>query len=150
MKAISRSTKETERFAVFLLKEFSTQRPLVFALKGELGAGKTTFTKALASALGIQEKVSSPTFLLVRKYAVPKNKQFTHLVHIDAYRLHSGRELVALGLKEILARRENVVVIEWPEKVSRYLPSGTVELSLRATGPTERLVSWKRKKRKNS
>jgi len=90
-------------------------------LSGELGAGKTAFIQAVAQALGVEDSVTSPTFVLEKIYEL-KNSEFKHLVHIDAYRLENGAELAGLGFDEIMKDNRNVVVLEWPEKVAEALP----------------------------
>ena len=91
-------------------------------LSGELGAGKTAFTKAAARALGVEEIVNSPTFVLEKIYQLAPDKPFKRLIHIDAYRLASGDELSALGFDEILKDAGNLIFLEWPEKVADALP----------------------------
>lgn len=98
-------------------------------LSGELGAGKTAFTKALASALGVIEPVTSPTFVLEKIYTL-SNQQFEKLIHIDAYRLKEGRELESIGFDEAMKDRSNLIVLEWPERVERALPKAEVALTL--------------------
>lgn len=98
-------------------------------LSGELGAGKTAFTKAVAKALGITEDITSPTFVLLKAYDISYNG-FTRLIHIDAYRLESGAELAPLRLDEFLADPKNLIMLEWPENVADALPPATVSISI--------------------
>lgn len=102
---------------------------MLVTLSGELGAGKTAFTKAVARALGASEAVTSPTFTLQREYAL-NSGPFKTLVHIDAYRLKSGRELVPLRLAETLATNDTLIFLEWPEQVQDALPTPDVALKL--------------------
>ena len=92
----------------------------LIALEGELGAGKTAFVQAFVRALGVKTKVKSPTFNIVKKYKIPNVPQFVY--HIDCYRLRDHRDAVPIGIKEILKEKENFVLIEWPERISKILP----------------------------
>lgn len=95
----------------------------VVGLYGELGAGKTFFTGALAKIFKIQDPVVSPTFVIEKIYELPENSQnFLHLIHIDAYRLETSEELLNLGWKNIISDKNNLILIEWPEKVSDIMP----------------------------
>ncbi|MEI6238003.1 MAG: tRNA (adenosine(37)-N6)-threonylcarbamoyltransferase complex ATPase subunit type 1 TsaE [bacterium] len=99
----------------------------VFCLSGELGAGKTTFVQGVAKALGISTKVVSPTFVLEKRYEIPEfegKRRFKRLIHIDAYRLSHGKEILPLRFEETCADPENLVLIEWPEKVESAIPKG--------------------------
>lgn len=97
-------------------------RATVILLEGDLGAGKTTFTKELASALGIEkEAVHSPTFILKKEYGA-SHSRWKRLVHVDAYRFTHPEEAKVLRLEEDLRDREALVVIEWPSKMT-YLKS---------------------------
>ncbi len=98
-------------------------------LSGELGAGKTSFTQSVAQALGITEPVTSPTFVLEKVYELT-GQPFARLVHIDAYRLESGRALGALGFDELMQDPQNLVLLEWPEQVSDALPVPAHALTL--------------------
>lgn len=100
----------------------TTEGATVLGLSGELGSGKTTFVKAFARALGVEEHVTSPTFVLEKIYKLER-ADFDHLIHIDAYRLESGSELLTLGWGEMMANPKNLIVIEWPERVAEVLPS---------------------------
>ena len=96
----------------------------IVALAGDLGAGKTTLTQFLARELGITEQLISPTFVIMKKYEIPKSKNggvFSALIHIDAYRLESSRELERLGWAELIADPQNLIIVEWPEKVPELM-----------------------------
>jgi tRNA threonylcarbamoyladenosine biosynthesis protein TsaE len=94
----------------------------VILLDGDLGAGKTTFTKELAGTLGIEkEEVHSPTFILKKEYGSPHSR-FKKLVHIDAYRFTHPEEAKVLRLEEDLKDRNALVVIEWPSRMTYLKP----------------------------
>ncbi len=124
MKIISNNTKDTAEIAQSLCAELlsdSSDNPVVLCLSGNLGAGKTAFTKEIARHLGVREKVDSPTFVLMKKYPI-KTKGKKYLYHLDAYRLKNEKELLDLGWNEIVSSPENMVVLEWPENVSGAMP----------------------------
>ena len=98
-------------------------------LSGELGAGKTAFTKAAARALGIPEMVTSPTFVLEKIYLLPEEQAFRRLIHIDAYRLEKGSELGPLGFNELMHDTTNLIFLEWPERVKEALPIPAAQIS---------------------
>lgn len=120
MKYISRNEKETYQIAAKLAKKLKGGE--IIALEGDLGAGKTTFVKGLAKALGIKQHVTSPTFVLMKVYAIShKPLAISQLVHVDCYRLDEPQELFYLGLEEYLNKPEAVVIIEWADKIRNYL-----------------------------
>ncbi|HPN15437.1 MAG TPA: tRNA (adenosine(37)-N6)-threonylcarbamoyltransferase complex ATPase subunit type 1 TsaE [bacterium] len=92
----------------------------IIALSGEMGAGKTTLVQSLAKLAGAQKRALSPTFALMRVYPV-KYENIRRLVHVDAYRLESERDLPALDLDEELSEPGTVLVIEWPENIQKWL-----------------------------
>lgn len=102
-------------------------------LSGELGAGKTSFAQGVAKALGVEEHVTSPTFVLEKIYEL-ENQKFSRLVHIDAYRLKGGAELAPLGFDEIMRDSGNLVLLEWPEKVADALPPAAHALTFKVEG----------------
>lgn len=112
----------------------------LITLSGELGAGKTTFTQALARALGVTEAITSPTFVLMKIYALPDGGAFKRLVHIDAYRLQGAGDLAPLGFDEVLTDRENLVVVEWPEQVD--LKTADYKIALRVEADQSRTISY--------
>ena len=94
---------------------------LVVALQGDLGAGKTAFTKEVGKILGVEENMHSPTFVIEKIYGIDF-KGFKRLIHIDAYRIEKESELIHLGWNEIIKEPENLIFIEWPENVSGIIP----------------------------
>ena len=92
----------------------------VLALSGPLGAGKTTFTQALAQTLGVKEVPRSPTFSLMSTYQIHNHPSFRRLVHIDAYRLETPGALLALHLEEEPMEPGSLFVIEWPENIQAW------------------------------
>jgi tRNA threonylcarbamoyladenosine biosynthesis protein TsaE len=122
MKINSLNLKETSYIATILGSEIvKTKSLVVLGLVGGLGAGKTTFTKSLIKALGSKKKVTSPTFLIMRKFVL-KNKRKVY--HIDAYRI-AVYDLVHLGAKEIF-KSPNIVIVEWADRIKKTLPKDTV------------------------
>lgn len=112
---LSDSVKETYLLAKRVLS--SLEKSNLVALYGDLGSGKTTFVQGLTQALGVQETVSSPSFVLVKEYLLPEPVgDFKKLVHVDLYRLTSGEGVQALLLEELVADKSNLVVVEWAER----------------------------------
>lgn len=104
----------------------------VIILTGELGAGKTTFTQALAQALGITANITSPTFVLARHHDHPDDG--LNLVHVDAYRLTGADELASLDLESWLT--DSVVVIEWGRGIAETLTDSYLDIELIRLGAT--------------
>jgi len=123
----SHSIAETEAIATQWLADISNKyadkdEALVVGLSGHLGAGKTAFVKAVAKALGVKEAVTSPTFVLMKLYSLNpvgafKGFPWKRLVHIDAYRLERPEELEALAWEDLVADKNNLIMVEWPENV---------------------------------
>jgi tRNA threonylcarbamoyladenosine biosynthesis protein TsaE len=97
----------------------------VICLWGDLGSGKTFFTRALAAALGITELVDSPSFVLLKEYTGGKFPLF----HLDLYRLKNAADFLDLGITDLID--SGVTLIEWPELAAQYLPQRILNLSLR-------------------
>ncbi|QQR64738.1 tRNA (adenosine(37)-N6)-threonylcarbamoyltransferase complex ATPase subunit type 1 TsaE [Candidatus Kaiserbacteria bacterium] len=112
----------------------------VLALSGDLGAGKTAFTKELASLLGISYDITSPTFVIMKSYPIPAHSFFKTLVHIDAYRIESDDEMRVLGLAEILSEPTNLVCIEWPEKIQALIPKDAHTINISLVGTTRTIT----------
>lgn len=108
----------------------NTRGATIVTLSGELGAGKTTFTQAVAKALGIADTITSPTFVLEKIYSVEHDTRFDRFVHIDAYRLKEAAELRAIGFDEVIADAKNLIFLEWPEKVPGVQATIAITLSV--------------------
>lgn len=106
-----------------------SSRATVVTLSGDLGAGKTTLTQAVARKLGVQENVVSPTFVIMKAYKLSGAK-WKHLIHIDAYRLESEKEIEHLGWQELVADPGNLILVEWPERIEKVLPTQLTKLSI--------------------
>lgn len=128
---VSNSLEDTKKIAFELASKIvstslNNKKATVVSLSGELGSGKTTFMKYFAEAIGVEETIQSPTFVIERIYEIPASNfaynKFTHLVHIDAYRLESGEELSKLGWETLINEPKNLICIEWPERVAEVMP----------------------------
>jgi len=145
MEIITQSAKETQKLAADLIKKITekrVKRPLVLGLQGELGSGKTTFIQGLAEELKIKERVLSPTFIILKKFTIYDlrftKKKFKSFYHVDCYRIERSDELEELGFKEILKKPENIIVIEWAEKIKEILPKATLWLEFEHLGEDTR------------
>jgi len=155
MKILSKSVVETDKVAGDFLKQLKTKdnSALVVGLFGDLGSGKTTFTQALGKQLGIKETMTSPTFVIMKRYEVfgieypvlntqypIPNTKYSTLIHIDAYRLDSGKELLSLNFAEIIKDPKNLILIEWPERVADILPTDLVKINFKFISEFEREI----------
>ena len=126
----------------FTEKLRQSQQAIVIALRGDLGSGKTTFVQNVAKSLGINEDVTSPTFVIQKTYEIPKKSEFKKLVHVDAYRLDSAEDLTKLGFQDVLKDKESVVFIEWPEKISSVLPKDVEYIDFKFIDETKREIKY--------
>jgi len=112
--------------------------PKLVLLRGDLGAGKTTLVKGIAAGFEAaeEEDVTSPTFTLVHEYRGPR----ANLYHIDLYRVDTQRELETLGLDDLRAERNSILLIEWGEKFRRFLRERDVEIALERDGENGRRI----------
>mgnify|MGYP003393585341 CR=1 FL=1 len=124
-KIITNSSEETQKFSEALAQKIlqgkQYERAIVLSLSGDLGAGKTTFIQGFAKGLGIEEKILSPTFIVMKRFKI-KDSRFKNFYHFDCYRLDNEKDLETLGFVEIIENPENIVAIEWPERVEKILP----------------------------
>lgn len=137
-KYISNSPRETQDFAKKLAKDFKKTGGII-ALTGELGAGKTTFVQGFAKGLGIKEKIISPTFVLIRQHKIPNSDNF--LFHIDLYRLEEKVNPKTLGLEDMLKNKENIILIEWGEKIKELSAKETFWINFRKQTNDSRKIS---------
>lgn len=125
----------------FVEKNKKEEGATILTLSGDLGAGKTTLTQALAKELGVKENVISPTFILMKSYEL-KSKSHKQLVHIDAYRFDSHKELEKIGFAEIISNKGNLVLLEWPEKVNEVIPDSAIKVRLTHKNEEEREIEY--------
>ena len=134
MEYISNSPAETEALGEALAARLTAGT--VVAFTGDLGAGKTAFTRGLARGLGVPDRVTSPTFTIVNEYEDGRLPLF----HFDMYRLGSADELYDIGWEDYLARG-GVCAVEWSENIADALEGDTVLVDLRrGAGDSERLI----------
>lgn len=150
---LSRSEENTQNVAKELWQKYDSykgKRAIIFALEGEMGAGKTIFTKGLAKTMGITELVTSPTYSLENRYSILDTGH--SLAHIDAWRMEKSDELNALGFSSLIKNR-SVVAIEWAERVAdeiRKFDDEAIIIWVKIKNPStssgrnanERLISW--------
>ncbi len=125
---LSSSEKQTKQIASHLAK---TSKNHIFALSGELGAGKTIFVQGFAKGLGIKDRIISPTFVLIRQHKIPGTNKT--LYHLDLYRLEDTVNPKELGLEEIWSDPNNIIIIEWAEKI-KELPKNAIRISIQKQG----------------
>lgn len=119
---------------------------IVLALSGDLGAGKTTFTKLFAKSLDVKETLTSPTFVILKKYQILNPKftaNFNNLIHIDAYRLEDSKELQKLSFDSFYRNpnERNIICIEWPEIVPEIIPNDAIQMRFEHQEGTARKVT---------
>lgn len=130
------SIDELPAFANEFLKLINS--PKCIAFKGEMGAGKTTFTHALLESLGIQDFEGSPTFAIIQEYSVSEKGK---IYHMDCYRIKSITEAIDIGLEEILDEK-SYIFIEWAEKIEPLLPNDTIWVYIRNNDDLTRQISF--------
>jgi len=134
---LTKSQGQTNKLAKILAQEIlkrpiKTKGALIIGLEGELGSGKTTFIKGFAKGLGIRKRLTSPTFVLMKKY---KN-----LYHIDCYRIKGYKDILALDFKEIISSPKNIVFIEWAEKIRKILPQDRIWIKFKIISNKKREI----------
>jgi tRNA threonylcarbamoyladenosine biosynthesis protein TsaE len=139
---ITESFEETQKLGKAFAS--SLKGGAVIALHGDLGSGKTTFVQGFAAGLGIEKKIISPTFIIMRTYVIPDlirnprsldsrfrgNDGFvkSNFYHVDLYRIESEHDIEGLGLLELINDSQNMVVIEWPDKIAHLLPENGIDI----------------------
>ena len=106
----------------------------VLALHGQLGAGKTTFVQLLAKKIGIEEVITSPTFVILKQYVSNDGGLYKELIHIDAYRIEDVDEMNVLKFTDLLEKKDTIICIEWAEKIEALLPKNTLYMHIAVEG----------------
>jgi len=141
MKYISNSEKDTYAFARKIAKNLKGGE--IIGLIGELGAGKTTLTKALAKALKIKKNITSPTFVLMKIYPVKiADSKIKNLVHIDAYRLKIDTDISSIGAQDYFHRLDTVTIIEWADRIKKTLPKKTKYITINNKEGKTRVINY--------
>lgn len=150
---LTRNSGQTKKLGKILAKEIlqteSSGKAFIIGLEGELGGGKTTFLQGFAEGLGIQEKILSPTFVILKKFPIRANSclphresktllwgsnppltnrlvggecKFATFYHIDCYRIKDEKEILALGFQKIISEPKNIIAIEWADRIKKIIP----------------------------
>lgn len=154
MKYNSGSIKETQKIAQEIVDNLKSQN--VILLQGELGAGKTTFCQSVLNHFGAVGPFTSPTFVIMKKYEIDKlqiqnsksqinskskiqNLKFCSIYHFDCYRVNE-KDVLDLGWEEIISNPNNLVLVEWPEKIKNILPKKNMKIVFGIIGEKKREV----------
>jgi len=124
---------------VFIKKNRSNAGATIVCLTGDLGAGKTTMTQIIGKLLGIDETITSPTFVIKKIYETT-DLDFKNLIHMDAYRLEGEQNLELFRLDQDFKNPNNLVIIEWPEIISDIIPSSAIHVTIEHRGEGRELV----------
>ncbi len=131
------SLEDTKKLGQELAKEILKRKgeaAFVVFLDGDLGTGKTTLVKEIIFALGVKEKVKSPTFTIIEPYELNNE----NIYHVDLYRIIDPTELEIIGLREYLNESKAIIFIEWPEKSYGYLKKFDLKICLKHLSENER------------
>jgi tRNA threonylcarbamoyladenosine biosynthesis protein TsaE len=167
MEYTTKCEAETEKVAQKIAKSLKPGN--VLALSGDLGSGKTVFVKGLAKGLGIKSIITSPTFVFIKEYSIRKiqnhrlpkpgtggqakfkisnlgsglgrDGQISKLVHVDCYRVKNEKDAEAIGLIEYLNQKNNIIAIEWPDKIKSILPKNIVKVNFESLGGNVRKIT---------
>jgi tRNA threonylcarbamoyladenosine biosynthesis protein TsaE len=136
VKYISNSEEETEKLAGEIA--LGLNRPANVTLTGELGAGKTVFSRGFARALGVTGPISSPTFTIVQEYEISDGL----LYHMDLYRIADDEDAVSFGIEDYLNDPQSVCLIEWPQRLSWLLPETLIKIEIKHVSESQREISY--------
>lgn len=129
---VTNSPSETKKLG----KEFArkVRHGGIIALQGELGSGKTTFTQGLLKGLKVKGPYTSPTFVIMKKYK-------SNIYHFDAHRV-KDKDILNLGWEEIIFNPENIIIIEWADRIKKIIPKGAVWIKFEWAGENERKLTF--------
>ena len=134
MEIITNNANETMKFAEDFAKNVSV--PNIIVLSGDLGAGKTTFSKGFAKGLNINEIITSPTFALLNEY-----EGETKLYHFDMYRLESAGEAIELGFDEYFKKNDGIILVEWAENVEGLFSPPLTKITINKISDNQRKIT---------
>ena len=132
---ISKNTLETENIAKNILKKETGIK--VFYLYGDLGSGKTTFTKSFVEAMGVKKfNIKSPTYTYIRKYELEDK----NIYHIDLYRIEDVDELLFQEIEELVLEPKSILIIEWADKLRDKLDATSLDIRFKYLSENEREI----------
>ncbi len=139
---ISHSTRRTKQIGkalakLILLSKKADNKAILIGLKGELGGGKTTLIQGMAQGLGIETKILSPTFVIMKNFAVSPRKRFYHL---DVYRISKSAQMKTLQFKDIINNPNNIVMIEWANLIKDIMPNNTIWIEFKVKNISTRNI----------
>ncbi len=118
----------------------ASDQATVITFSGDLGAGKTTLIQAIAQQLGVTDTLQSPTFVIYKRYAISSPQDWSFLIHGDMYRLESAEEIEKLGWSELITDPNNLICVEWPEKITGALPENALCVTIKHLGGEKRSI----------
>ncbi len=141
----TKDAKDTKKIAGKMINSILEKNEIpgtatIFALNGNLGAGKTVFTKGAAEFLGVKDVVTSPTFVIEKKYKLNGNSFWKTLIHIDAYRLEGEENLSVVSWNEIATDPNNIIFVEWPENAGLGIPERAIWLEFETVDENTRKI----------
>ena len=148
IKVISESPEETQKIASFFTesvlrqRNFKEQEALIVSLEGSLGSGKTEFLKGVAKFLQLKERIFSPTFLIMKSFPLIRKKPFKTLWHLDCYRLKKIKDIKELGFLEITEDPENLIFVEWGDRIKEVLSKHRFTIKFKVVGNKERILEF--------
>jgi len=155
MKIITNNPSQTRKIGEILAKEIlksKLEKAFTLGLEGDLGGGKTTFLQGFGKGLGIKEKILSPTFVIMKRFKIPKGKNFYSLsttrwfYHLDCYRVKNEKDILNLGFKDLVLNSKNIIAVEWIEKIKGILPKNTLILKFKFLNKNIRKIKLKIKR----
>lgn len=139
----SQTKKLGEILAKEVLKNKKQKKAFVLGLEGDLGGGKTTFLQGFAKGLGIKEKILSPTFVLMKRFKIyfkSIGNTYVNFYHIDCYRIKKPKEILDLGFKKIISNPNNIVAVEWSDRIKEILPKNNLILKFEFVNKIKRKI----------
>jgi tRNA threonylcarbamoyladenosine biosynthesis protein TsaE len=151
---ITKNSKETQKLGKMLAEELKSGS--IIALQGALGSGKTTFTQGFLAGLKVKGPYTSPTFVVLKHYKIKNQKskiknssknskvlkfKIINIYHADAYRVNS-KDILSLGWEEIISNPENIVIIEWADRIRKIIPAQAIWIKFEWVSEKERKVTF--------
>lgn len=118
----------------------ASDRATIITFSGDLGAGKTTLIQEIARKIGVTDTLQSPTFVIYKRYPISSQKDWSFLIHGDMYRLESAEEIERLGWGELVTDQNNIICIEWPEKITGAVPEHALCITIKHLGGEKRSI----------